>query len=157
MKPLFLALIAILCGCQKTEKIEVRVPPGFSGLINVKEDRTMNERSLIIVDEEGFGRIRNEKQTRNWTNYTVYSGDRIIPQGETIEGRDFGFFLIGGDDSLTYYFIGSYRDRIALEKDSPQSLKIKKKTPNKAVEPTTMRVTDPANAGSAPRMVAAHF
>ncbi len=29
--------------------------------------------------------------------------------------------------------------------------------PNKAVEPTTMRVTDPADAGSAPRMVAAHF
>ncbi len=33
----------------------------------------------------------------------------------------------------------------------------KQKTPNKAVEPTTMRVTDPANAGSAPRMVAAHL
>jgi len=33
----------------------------------------------------------------------------------------------------------------------------RKKAPNKAVEPTTMRVTDPADAGSAPRMVAAHF
>jgi hypothetical protein len=32
-----------------------------------------------------------------------------------------------------------------------------KTEPNKAVEPTTMRVTDTANAGSAPRMVAAHF
>jgi signal peptidase I len=31
------------------------------------------------------------------------------------------------------------------------------KKPNQAVEPTTMRVTDPANAGSAPRMVAAHL
>ena len=29
--------------------------------------------------------------------------------------------------------------------------------PNEAVEPTTMRVTDPANAGPAPRIVAAHF
>jgi hypothetical protein len=33
----------------------------------------------------------------------------------------------------------------------------KKKEANQAVEPTTMRVTDPANAGSAPRMAAAHL
>jgi hypothetical protein len=124
MKTFLLALVCALCGCQKTEQIEVRVPVSFSGLINVKEDRSMEQRSVIIVDELGFGRIKNLKQTEHWTSYTVYSGDKVVPDGATAEGQAFGFHLIGGDEDMMYYYIGSHRDRIALEKDSPHSLKI---------------------------------
>jgi hypothetical protein len=52
-----------------------------------------------------------------------------------------------------------YRESdFAMMREIALKLKKEEKTePNQAVEPTTMRVTDPANAGSAPRMVAAHL
>ena len=52
---------------------------------------------------------------------------------------------------------GSVLDWTDGEYDYQLNIQKKKTEPNNAVEPTTMRVTDPANAGSAPRMVAAHF
>ena len=86
----------------------------------------MSQKSLIIVDQKGFGRMKSRRQTKNWTVYTVFSGDKKIPSGATSEGQEFGFHLIGGDENMTYYYVGSYRDRIGLEKDSPQSLQIQK-------------------------------
>jgi hypothetical protein len=101
-----------------------------------------------------FRNSEGEKMGFRGTNIrlqTVKNSDRgVSPQGI------FSSFRFYTGDAVRASKEGNWKD-LSFDEFLIIDIEIKKAELNKAVEPTTMRVTDPANAGSAPRMLAAHF
>jgi hypothetical protein len=110
-------------------------------------DTALTSQSMEIIFREQYGRLHyitpeENKAVIRFQKFEVFSSPEEAYRKAGIELID-----IAREDLRSI----KKRDRISIEKY------INRNEANQAVEPTTMLVTDPANAGSAPSMVAAHF